>query len=141
MSATEITAEASRSVANLYACAYRRELESKGITNRPKRSMTADRVNRYLVQPIRMCTIQQQANLARAGRWAAAQNLERARQLEGGIRVSIACCSNSRSAGRLHAERIQPCSPGNGVSPWELGQGDMCSKCSKDIGLAGVCKF
>jgi hypothetical protein len=57
MSATEYTTEVSRGVANPYTCAYRRELRGEGITKRPDRRMTDDRVNGYLVRRIRMHTI------------------------------------------------------------------------------------
>jgi hypothetical protein len=82
MSATEHTAEACRGVVNLYTCAYMRKLGSEGITNGPDGKTTDDRVNGYLVQHVRTRTIQQQANLARARRWASAWNLEQARRLE-----------------------------------------------------------
>ncbi len=82
MSATEHTAEASHGVMNPYTCAYRRELGSEGITNRPDGRKTDDRVNGYLVQRVRTRIIRQQAHLARARCWASALNLERAQRLE-----------------------------------------------------------
>jgi hypothetical protein len=99
MSATEHTAEASRSVVNHYTCAYRRELRSEGITNRPDRRKIDDRVNGYLVRCIRTCTIQQQANLARARCWASAWNLEWVRWLE--IRASEFLLHATPMIGRL----------------------------------------
>ncbi len=57
MSATEHTAEVSHGVVNPYTHAYRRELGSEGITNRPDGRKIDDRVNGYLVQHIMTCTI------------------------------------------------------------------------------------
>ncbi len=66
MCAPDCTTKTSRSVLNPYTRAYRRELGSEGITNSQDGREMDDRVNGYMVQRIRTCTIRQHASLARA---------------------------------------------------------------------------
>jgi hypothetical protein len=117
-----MSAEASCGVANPYTCAYRGELGSEGITNRPDGRTTDDRVNGYLVQRVRMHTIGQQANLAGARHWASAQNLERARRLEIGATEFL--LHAAPTAGQLEdytqnrykrVAQVMMCHPGNWV--------------------------